>query len=127
MRTLELSVLVMAAVVAPVSWAQVPVFEINRAESSIKFNVKASVEIAGTFEKWSASVKFRSPELTSAILDIRIQAASVHTGSDVKDGKLKGKDFFDAEQSPIKVADRVEVAIDLKGKRVSGPGVVYKQ
>jgi polyisoprenoid-binding protein YceI len=195
MRTLELSALVMAvAVIAPVSWAQVPVFEINRAESSIKFNVKASVEIAGAFEKWSASVKFRSPELTSAILDIRIQAASVHTGSDVKDGKLKGKDFFDAEQSPlirfhstkvvqtgpetvefvgnftirgvtrrekltftiegkgtrsptvtgtmafdrkqygmnsgipfIKVADRVEVTIDLKGKRVSGPGVVYKQ
>jgi polyisoprenoid-binding protein YceI len=51
----------------------------------------------------------------------------VHTGSDVKDGKLKGKDFFDAEQSPIKVADRVEVTIDLKGKRVSGPEVVYKQ
>ena len=188
------SVSLAAAVLAPVSCAQVPVFEINRAASSIKFNVKASVEIAGTFEKWSASVKFRSPELTSAILDIRIQAASVHTGSDVKDGKLKGKDFFDAEQSPlirfhstkvvqtgpetvefegnftirgvtrrekltftiegkgtrtptvtgtmafdrkqygmnsgipfIKVADRVEVTIDLKGKRVSGPGVVYKQ
>jgi hypothetical protein len=33
------------AVIAPVSWAQVPVFEINRAGSSIKFNVKASVEI----------------------------------------------------------------------------------
>jgi hypothetical protein len=27
----------------------------------------------------------------------------------------------------IKVADRVEVTIDLKGKRVSGPRVVYKQ
>jgi hypothetical protein len=79
MRTLELSVLVMAvAVIVPESWAQVPVFEINRAESSIKFNVKASVEIAGTFENWSASVKSRSPELTSAILDIRIQAASVY-------------------------------------------------
>jgi hypothetical protein len=26
----------------------------------------------------------------------------------------------------IKVADRVEVTIDLKGKRVSGPPVVYK-
>jgi hypothetical protein len=49
------------------------------------------IEIAGTFEKQSASGKFRSPELTSAILDIRIQAASVHTGSNVKGGKLKGK------------------------------------
>jgi hypothetical protein len=27
----------------------------------------------------------------------------------------------------IKVANRVEVTIDLKGKRVSGPAVVYKQ
>jgi len=37
MRTFELSVLVMAvAVITPVSRAQVPVFEINRAESSIR-------------------------------------------------------------------------------------------
>jgi polyisoprenoid-binding protein YceI len=197
MRWAGLSVLVLAvafAEIVPVSWAQVPVFEINRAESSIKFNVRASVELVGTFEKWRASVKFTSPELTSAVLDIRIEAASVNTGSGVKDRKLTGKDFFDAEQSPlirfhstkvvqtgpetvefdgnftirgvtrrekltftiegkgtstptvtgtmafdrkqygmnsgipfIKVADRVEVTIDLKGKRVSGPPVVYKQ
>ncbi len=101
MRTVALCVLVLA-VFANAGQAQVPVFEINRAESSVKFNVKASIEIAGTFEKWHASVKFWSPDLTSAILNIRIQAASVHTGSDVEDGKLKGKDdFFDAEQSPL--------------------------
>jgi polyisoprenoid-binding protein YceI len=27
----------------------------------------------------------------------------------------------------IKIADRVEVSVDLKGKRVSGPPVVWKQ
>src|SRR6202030_2720784 len=27
----------------------------------------------------------------------------------------------------IKIADRVEVTVDLKGKRVSGPPVVFKQ
>ena len=27
----------------------------------------------------------------------------------------------------IKIADRVEVTVDLKGKRVSGPPVVWKQ
>jgi polyisoprenoid-binding protein YceI len=121
MRTLELRVLVMAAVIAPVTWAQVPVFEINRAESSIQFSVKASIEIAGTFENWSASVKFSSPELTSAILDIRIQAASVHTGSDVKDGAERER-FLRCGAESVD-----EVTIDLKGKRVSGPGVVYKQ
>src|SRR5215472_13125045 len=30
----------------------------------------------------------------------KIQAASVNTGSGMKDGKLKSKDFFDAEQDP---------------------------
>lgn len=81
--------------------AQVPVFEINQAGSSIKFNVKASVAIAGTFNKWDASVTLASPQLTSAVLDVKIQADSVDTGSDMKDGKLKGKDFFDAKQAPL--------------------------
>jgi hypothetical protein len=35
-------------------------------------------------------------------------------------GKNRGNPF-------IKIADRVEVTVDLKGKRVSGPPVVYKQ
>jgi polyisoprenoid-binding protein YceI len=172
--------------------AQVPVFEINQADSSIKFNVKASIAIAGTFDKWDASVILTSPELTSAVLDVKIQADSVDTGSGFKDGKLKGKDFFDVKQDPlitfhstkvtqtgpdtfefdgnftirgvtkpeklmftvtgkgtgsgsingamafdrkefgmnsgipfIRIADRVEVDVHLKGKRVSGPPVVF--
>jgi polyisoprenoid-binding protein YceI len=166
----------------------------NLSRSSIKFNVSASVAIAGTFDKWDASLTFTSPELSTAVLDVKIQADSVNTGSGMKDGKLKGKDFFDVKQNPlitfhstkvvqtgpdtvefdgdftirgvtkpekltftitgkgtgagsingtmafdrkqygmnsgipfIKIADRVEVTVDLKGKRVSGPPVVFKQ
>ena len=173
--------------------AQVPVFEITKADSSVKFNVNASVAIAGTFDKWDASFTFTSPALETAVLDIKIQAASVNTGSGMKDSKLKSKDFFDVEQDPlitfhsnkvtqtgpntvefegdftirgvkktekltftitgkgtgggtitgtmafdrkdygmnsgipfIKIADRVEVNVNLKGKRVSGPPVVMK-
>jgi polyisoprenoid-binding protein YceI len=173
---------------------EVPVFEVNHADSTVKFSVKASVAIAGTFDKWDATLTFTSPDLSTAVLDIKIQADSVHTGSGMKDGKLKSKDFFDAEQDPlitfhstkviqtgpdtvdfdgdftirgvtkpekltftvtgkgtgtgsitgtmafdrkdygmnkgiplVKIADRVEVTVDLKGKRVSGPPVVFKQ
>ena len=183
--------LAVSTLYSPPSRAQVPVFEINHSDSSIKFNVKASVAIVGTFDKWDASLKFTSPELTTGVLDIQIQAASVNTGSGMKDGKLKGKDFFDVEHNPlitfhstklvqtgpetvevngdftirgvtktekltftingkgsntgsitgtmafdrkqygmnsgipfIKIADRVEVTVDLKGKRVSGPPVL---
>jgi polyisoprenoid-binding protein YceI len=174
--------------------AQAPVFKITRDDSSIKFFVKASVALEGTFEKWDATVTFTSPDLTTGVLDIRIQADSVKTGSGMKDGKLKGKDFFDVKNNPmitflskkfvqtgpdtievqgdftirgvskpesltftvtgkgtgsggikgtmafdrknygmnsgipfIKIADRVEVTVDLKGTRVSGPPVDFKQ
>jgi polyisoprenoid-binding protein YceI len=173
---------------------EVPVFEINHADSSVKFTVKASVAIAGTFDKWDTTLTLTSPELTTAVLDIKIQADSVHTGSGMKDGKLKGKDFFDVKQNPlitfhstkvvqtgpdtmefdgdftirgvtkpekltftvtgkgtgtgsitgimafdrkdygmnkgipfVTIADRIEVTVDFKGKRVSGPPVVFKQ
>jgi polyisoprenoid-binding protein YceI len=51
------------AVFASVSRAQAPVFEISHADSSIKFKVNASVAIAGTFDKWEASLKFTSPQV----------------------------------------------------------------
>jgi polyisoprenoid-binding protein YceI len=175
--------------------AGVPVIQITKEDSSIKFHVKASVAIDGTFDKWDATATMTSPDVESGVLDIKIQAASVNTGSGMKDGKLKGKDFFDAEHNPVitfhstkivqtgpntldyvgdftirgvtkpekltftlsgergsgsgeitgtmafdrkdygmnkgiplvKIADRVEVIVDLKGKRVSGPKLVFKQ
>jgi polyisoprenoid-binding protein YceI len=174
--------------------ATVPVFTITPVESTITFHVAASVAIAGTFDQWEASLTFTSPAVESAVLDVKIQAASVNTGSGLKDGTLKGKDFFNVDEDPlitfhstqivqtgpetfdvlgtftirgvskpetlhltlsgkgtgsgeitgtmafdrkdygmthgipfIRIADRVEVSIDLKGTRVSGPPVVFKQ
>jgi len=189
-----LPVLAVALLAPALSLAQVPVFEFDKAKSSIGFNVKASIEIAGKFDKWDAKITFTSTDVTTGVLDIEAQAASVDTGSGMKDGKLKGKDFFDAENNPlisfkstkivqtgpntfdipgtftirgvskpetlsltvsgigtgegevkgimafdrkdygmnsgipfIKIADRVEVEVDLFGKRVSGPPMNLKK
>ena len=195
MRHLTLLPLLAAALLPSLAQAQAPVFVISPPpQSTVKFSVKASVAIEGTFDKWDATLTFTSPDVTTGVLDIKIQAASVNTGSGMKDGKLKGKDFFDAEHDPlitfkstkiaqtgpntfdvpgtftirgvskpetltltvsgvgtgsgaikgtmafdrkefgmnsgipfIKIADRVEVDIDLMGKRVSGPPLALKQ
>ena len=186
--------LAVSAALTPLVCAQGPVFVVTPLQSSIKFDVKASVAIDGTFDKWTASLKFPSRDVTKGVLDIRIQASSVNTGSGMKDSKLKSKDFFDVEQNPyitfkstkvvqtspttfevtgqftirgvsrpetlhvaitgkgtgsgtikgtmafdrkdygmnsgipfIKIADRVEVDVDLKAKQISGPKLVYKQ
>jgi polyisoprenoid-binding protein YceI len=172
----------------------VPIFEITPVDSKVKFDVEASVSIEGTFDKWEATLTFTSPDVTTAALFIKIQADSVDTGSGMKNGKLKGKDFFDVKQNPyitfkstkvvqtgpdtfevdgdfsirgvtkqeklvlklegkgtgsgtvngtmafdrkqygmnsgipfIKIANRVEVNVALKGKRIGGPPVVFKQ
>jgi polyisoprenoid-binding protein YceI len=79
----------------------VPVFEIVPVESWIKFDVKASTTIAGKFDKWDATLTFTSPDETTGVLLIKIQADSVDTGSGMKNGKLKGKDFFDVQNNPL--------------------------
>lgn len=79
----------------------VPVFEVTPLGSKIKFDVEASVAIVGTFDKWNATLTFTSTDVATGVLDIKIQAASVDTGSGMKNGKLKGKDFFDVENNPL--------------------------
>jgi polyisoprenoid-binding protein YceI len=186
--------LLVSVVVPSVTQAQAPVFLIATKDSSIKFAVKASVSIEGTFDKWNASLTFRTRDASTGLLTIKIQAASVNTGSGLKDSTLRGKDFFDVKQNPlitfvskkivqtgpdtfevdgdftirgvtktemltltitgkgtgagsingtmafdrkdygmnsgipfIRIADRVEVTVDLKAKRTSGPPVEFKQ
>jgi polyisoprenoid-binding protein YceI len=162
--------------------------------STVQFAVKGSVEIHGTFDKWDATMTFTSTDPMTGAVEMKIQTASVNTGSGMKDKTLKGKDFFDVEEYPfatfrstrvtetgpenftmigdftvrgvtkqetltvtasgkgmgsgtihgtmafdrkdfgmtkgiplLKIADRVEVIVDLKGKRVSGPPLVFKE
>jgi polyisoprenoid-binding protein YceI len=90
-----------SAVFPSLSRAQAPVFEVTPVHSSIKFDVKSSIDIAGKFDKWDASLTFTSPDETTGVLKINIQAASVDTGSGMKNGKLKSEDFFDVERNPL--------------------------
>ena len=101
--TLRLAVLCLlaSAMFPSLGRAQVPVIKFSTEDSSVKFAVKASVAINGTFDKWDATLTFTSTDPTTGVLDIKIQADSVNTGSGMKDGKLKSKDFFNADQDPI--------------------------
>ena len=96
--TLSLAVLGLAA---SASRAQVPTFVISPQQSTIKFSVKASVALEGNFDKWDATLTFKSTDVTTGVLDIKIQAASVNTGSGMKDNKLKSKDFFNVKDDPL--------------------------
>jgi polyisoprenoid-binding protein YceI len=190
--------LAVCATLPAVAHAQAPVFTIAQDGSTVQFSVKASVALEGKFDKWEATMTFPSTDVTTGVMDIKIYADSVDTGSGMKDGKLKSKDFFNVKDDPyitfhsnkivqtgpatfdlpgtftirgvskpetltftladmkaaraagageikgtmafdrkeygmnsgipfIKIADRVEVTVNLKGKRVSGPPLVIKE
>ena len=101
---------------------QVPVFKVTPEESDVKFFVKASVAIDGKFKKWDATFTFASPAAESGVIDIKIYAASVDTGSGMKDDKLKSKDFFNAKDDPYitfhstKVVQTSPTTFDVQGK-----------
>ena len=101
---------------------QVPVFTVKPGESDVKFFVKASVAIDGKFNKWEATFTFTSPAAESGVLDVKIYADSVNTGSGMKDDKLKSKDFFNAKEDPYitfhstKVTQTGPVTFDVQGK-----------
>jgi len=69
---------------------EAPVFRIITEDSSVKFAVKSSVAVNGNFDKWDATLTFASTDLTSGVLDIKIQAESVNTGS----GTTKAVPYF---------------------------------
>ena len=190
----SLAFILFATITRAQSPSGVPVFKITPIDSQIKFDVEASVDIKGSFDKWNATLTFTSTDVTTGTLDIEIQAESVDTGSGMKNNKLKGKDFFDVKANPlitfkstkieqtgpddfavdgnftirgvskpeklllkvsrdatgsglisgtmafdrkqygmnsgipfIKIANRVEVSVALKAKRVSGPPMVLKK
>ena len=82
------------------SRAQAPVFALTPGESSVRFFAKSSVAIDGKFDKWNATLDFPSADVTSGVLHIQIDAATVDTGSGMKNNKLKSKDFFDVANYP---------------------------
>jgi polyisoprenoid-binding protein YceI len=101
---------------------QVPVFKVTPEESDVKFFVKASVAIDGKFNKWEATFTFTSPAAESGVLDVKIYADSVDTGSGMKDDKLKSKDFFNAKDDPYitfhstKIVQTSPTTFDVQGK-----------
>ncbi len=114
--------LAIAAMAPAVSFGQLPTFQVLPApDSKINFHVNASVDLTGVFEKWAATLTFSTPNVESGVLDIIVQAASVNAGSGLKEGKLKGGDFFDVKNNPeIRFKSKKIINTGLDAYRVDG-------
>lgn len=112
MRRILLGLLALMAVPSA-SFAAAPVFVVSQHGSSVTFHVKASVPLQGRFDRWTGSLTFTSPDVSTGVLQIKVDAASVDTGSGLKDGALKSDKFFDVKNNPV---------ISFRSTRISQTG-----
>jgi polyisoprenoid-binding protein YceI len=77
-------------------------WHIDQAHSAIHFSVKHMMisTARGAFERFEGTVVADEQNPTLAQVDVRIEAASISTRDEKRDGHLRSPDFFDAEQFP---------------------------
>ena len=118
-------------------------WNIDKSHTEVGFAVRHMMisTVRGTFTRYDAVISIDPANLEAAKVTARIEAGSVDTKEDKRDGHLRSPDFFDAEKYPtltftstkvvrrgadvevtgnLKIKDQ-EHAVTLKGEFV-GPG-----
>jgi polyisoprenoid-binding protein YceI len=78
-------------------------------ESKLTFvGTQAGAEFEGTFERFTADIKFDPQDLAGAAFDVKIDMASANTRDSERDDALKSDDLFAVKRFPSShyVADR---------------------
>lgn len=88
---------------------------LDSSHSTVKFSARHMMisNVHGTFEKVSGSIDFNEAEPEKTIVDVKIEAASINTKDEKRDGHLKSPDFLDVGGFPI---------IEYKSTRVERTG-----
>ncbi len=78
------------------------VWNFDTTHSGINFSVRHMVfaKVRGRFTTWSGSVRVDPKDLTTASVDVEIDAASIDTSVADRDKHLRSGDFLDVEQFP---------------------------
>lgn len=77
-------------------------WNIDSTHSSIGFTVRHMVfsKVRGRFGAYTATLALDEADLTRSKIEVQIEAASIDTGTEQRDGHLRSADFFDVEKYP---------------------------
>jgi polyisoprenoid-binding protein YceI len=95
-------------------------WQIDSAHSQIQFSVKHMMisTARGTFDRFTGTVEADEQNPTAARVDVQIEAASINTRDEKRDGHLRSPDFFNADEYPYLTfkSTRVERLDERTGK-----------
>ncbi len=105
-------------VVSTPAFAAVEMLDIDRGHTNVGFSVRHFfTPVKGEFKDVQGSIAFDKENPSASKVDVTIQAASINTNHEQRDGHLKAEDFFWAEKFPeVKfVSKSITVGKDNKG------------
>jgi polyisoprenoid-binding protein YceI len=74
---------------------------VAKTSSRIEFHSSSTfAKVVGVFHSWDADMKMPADKFADASLVLEIEAASVSTGSGLRDKEVKGKNFFAVQEHP---------------------------
>ncbi len=78
------------------------VYTADPAHTSIGFQVKHLMvsNVSGGFKTYTASISLDPKNIENSTVDVTIDATSISTNNEKRDGHLKSPDFFDVEKYP---------------------------
>ena len=105
-------------------------WQIDYANSYIRFRAEqAGAEFTGTWQRWSAEIRFASDSLATSAIHVSVEVAGIETRDDYRDATLLDPEWFDRDRYPVvtfstrafrEVADGSFVAdatLTVKGER----------
>ncbi|MBN2145943.1 MAG: YceI family protein [Anaerolineales bacterium] len=95
-------------------------WKIDAQHTEINFTARHMMisNVRGRFDRFDGSVEFDEQNPSASSVDVQIEAASINTREDQRDGHLRSPDFLDAEKYPLLTfkSKRVEVLDDNHGR-----------
>ncbi len=83
---------------------------VDKSHSAVTFKVRHFfTPVNGTFDDYTADIKFDPNNLEESSINVQIAIASVNTDNDRRDGHLRTPDFFDAETYPYMTFQSSEI------------------
>jgi len=116
LSSVVLCVFALLAVIVP-SASRAATWEIDPVHSNVEFKVRHLMisNVKGKFEKLSGTVVSDDKDVGKSIVNVTIDASSIGTGNEKRDGHLKSPDFLDVVKYPT---------LNFKSRTVTpaGPG-----
>ena len=111
-RRLAVAVLLVAAVLVQ-AVPQSTMYRVRRGDTHITFTITkwSMFKEQGRFRDFAGNIAYDPDNPSAARVDFTVQAASIDTQNDTRDGALRSDAFFDAQQHPTLTFRSASVAV----------------